>query len=164
MTADTMISSTMISSCCLRDFSMTYLLSKFSCCVLRERGEVLPARERGGDLLDRNIGRHLGDDGIDLVVGFQRPAARDLAPLGRRRELELQLLRVVQGDVADGIAGRREFVAHQADDGELVTVRAQRHFLAERKAGGAVDDHFVMAADNVAPGESLRGPPGRPSS
>ena len=152
MTADTMISSTMIISCCLRDFSMTSLLNKAFLLRLGERREVFPSRERGGDLLDRNIGRHLGDDGIDLIVGFQRSAARNLAPLGRRREFELQVLRVKQSDVANGIAGRREFVPHQADDGEVMTVRAQRHFLAEREAGGAIDDHFVMAAHNVAPG------------
>ena len=36
-----------------------------------------------------------------------------------------------------------------------MAVRAQRHFLAERQAGGAIDDHFVMAAHDVAPGDKL---------
>ena len=74
------------------------------------------------------------------------PAARDFAPLGRRRELELKLLRVAQGDVGHRIAGRRDLVLHQADDRELVAARAERHLLAEREAGAAIDDHFIVTA------------------
>ena len=36
-------------------------------------------------------------------------------------------------------------------------VGAQRHFLAEREAGGAIDDHFIVAAQNFAPGRKLPG-------
>ena len=121
---------------------------------------MLPARERGGDLLDRNVGRYLGDDGIDLIVGLQRAAARGLAPRGRRRQLELQSLRVAQGNVADGIAGRGHLFAHQADDGELVAVRAERHLLAELETGGAVDDHLIMVAQDFAPRHQLAGAAG----
>ena len=61
----------------------------------------------------------------------------------------------MQGDVADGIAGRCEFIPHQADDGKFMAVGAQRDLLAERETGGTVDDHFVMAAYDIAPGQEL---------
>ena len=41
-----------------------------------------------------------------------------------------------------------------------MTVRAQRHFLAEREAGGAIDDHFVMAPHKVASGREYARTPG----
>ena len=97
---------------------------------------------------------------IDLVVGCQPAAARELAPRRWRSRLELQDLRVAQGDVGHGIAGRRDLVAHQADHRELVPARAQRHFLAERQAGGAINDRFIMAAQDVAPGRKLMGAAG----
>ena len=46
---------------------------------------------------------------------------------------------------------------HQADHRELVTVRSQRHFLAERQAGGTVDDHLIMTAHDLPPGHELAG-------
>ena len=36
-----------------------------------------------------------------------------------------------------------------------MAMRAERHFLAEPEPGGTVDDHFIMAAQNVAPGRQL---------
>jgi hypothetical protein len=95
-----------------------------------------------------------------LVVGLQRPATRDFAPSGWRGGLELQRLRVAQGDVGHRIAGRRDFVAHQADDRKFVPVRAQRDFLADCETGRAVDDHFVVAAHDLAPARQLTRPAG----
>ena len=46
---------------------------------LGQRREMFPARERGGDLFDRNVRRYLGDDGVDLVAGLRRSAARRLS-------------------------------------------------------------------------------------
>ena len=83
------------------------------------------------------------------------PPRADFAPLGGRRQLELKLLRVAQGDVGHRIAGRRDLVLHQADDRELVAARAERHLLAEGEAGAAIDDHFIMAAQDLAPGDNL---------
>ncbi len=160
MTADTMTSSTMIIICWLRAFSMTNLLSRVSCCACVSVVRCFQRASAVGDFVDPDIGRHLGDDGIDLVVGLHAAAARGLAPLGRRRKLELQRLRVVQGDVADRIAGGGHLIAHQADDRELVAVRAERHLLADRQAGGTVDDHLVMIAQDVAAGDELARPAG----
>ena len=123
---------------------------------------MFPSRERSGHLVDWNVGRYLGDDGIDLIGSLQCSSARDLAPPGRRGKLELQRLCVVQGDIGHGIAGGGDLVAHQADDGEFVAVRPERHLLAECESGRAVDDHFVMAAHDVAPCDE-RPRPARPA-
>ena len=76
----------------------------------------------------------------------------------------MQTLRVAQSDVADGIARRGDLFVHQADDRESVPVRAERHFLAELKAGGAVDDHLIVVAQDFAAGQQFVGAAGPPGS
>src|SRR5207342_887313 len=44
-------------------------------------------------------------------------------------------------------------VPHEADDRELVAMSAERNFLTKRKTGGAIDDYFVMAANDIPPGD-----------
>ena len=119
---------------------------------------MLPSRERGGHLVEGDVGRYLGDHRIDLIGRLQCCSACDLAPPGRRGKLELQCLGVAQGDVGHGIAGGCNFVAHQADDGKFVPVRPERHLLPECEPGRAVDDHFVVAAHDVAPCDELPRP------
>ena len=72
----------------------------------------------------------------------------------------MQDLSVAQGDVAHRIAGRGYLVTHKPDHGEFVSVRAQRHFLAEREPGRAVDDHFVVAAQDLTPVREFAGAAG----
>ena len=123
---------------------------------------MLPARQCRGDLRDRNIGRHLGNNGVDHVGRCRcPPRAASRRPIGGDSS-NCSCLRVEQRDVGDRIAGGGEFVARHADDGECVTAGAERHLLAEGETGRAVDDHLVMAAHDLAPGEELAraaGPP-----
>ena len=144
-----------MSACCLRAFLDDELTQQGFLLLLRERREVLPARERCDNLLDGHIRRHLGDHRVDLIVRLRRLSARNLASLGRRSEFKLKLLRIAQRYVGHGITGRSEFVPHQADDGECVTVRPQRDLLAEDEAGGTVDDHFVVAAHDLTASQKL---------
>src|SRR5690349_3308237 len=92
---------------------------------LGQRRQVLPPRERRGDLPDRHVRRYFGEDGVDLIARFQGSAARDLAPLCWWGKLELQCLGVEQSHVGDGIAGIGNVVPRQAHNAELVTMRSE---------------------------------------
>ena len=68
------------------------------------------------------------------------------APRRRRRQVELQLLRVAQRDEDDRIAARGHEVAGQSHDGEGVA--PELDLLAEREPGAAVRDCLVAAAQD----------------
>jgi hypothetical protein len=127
---------------------MICLLSKDSCC------------SSVSVLFDRHVRRYFGEHGVDLIARFQGSAARDLAPRGRRRKLELQRLRVEQTHVGDGVARIRDVVPRQADNGELVTMRSEWNLLTKRQASGAIKHHFVVAAHDPVTGDKLARPAG----
>ena len=61
----------------------------------------------------------------------------------------MKRLRVKQGHIGDRVTGRSNLITHEANDRELMTMSAERNFLAKRKAGGAIDDDFVMTANDI---------------
>ena len=111
---------------------------------------MLPASNRFRDAVGCHVRLNARHHRIDSVPDRRARPARELHAVGRRREVELQLLGIEKRDVDRRVAAGIDLVLRQADDAERIA--AKRNAIADHEPGAAVCHEFVVASDNAPSG------------
>jgi hypothetical protein len=109
---------------------------------------MLPALHRLGDRIGRGVRLKTCDNRIDGIAAPATAATCELDTCRRRGEVELQFLRIGQGDVDSGIATGVHLMAGQSDNREDASTKLEA--VSNNEARRSVGDHLEVAARNAA--------------